>query len=637
MPILLLVAWFVTLASCGFNPANESPLLEDASKPVIPNTIETSSIKKLEPFGSQDDFDNYIENLRLALAEERQADTNSCPNCESDAVSVPTAAPVSAGPTNDNITNTQEANVDEGGIVKVVGDYLVVLRRGRLFSVAANENDILEHRDTINAFPEEHSTETWYDELIVLGNKIIVVGYSYGYGATELGQFTIDEDGNFSHQGTHFLRSNDYYSSRNYASRLVDNKLIFYMPFYFYNRWSDDNPITLPGQSKLTNSGQIDEWTNIIDQRDIIKPIEDTTNPVLHTIVSCDLSADELVCNAKSVIASYSRVFYVSANAVYLWTSQSTGAHLYRLPLNGNDPGVIAAVGIPTDQFSFKEHDNKSLHVLLRENGNGDAMWAPESRQGACALLSLSLDDFSAEPKIADISSYTLLDEVSGYQMHNRFIGNNVIYGTEEGFDISEKRAWEQAHIYNFINKSSKTLDLGHDVERIEALGTDAVIIGSRQNDLVFSSIALNDEPQLIDSYTLKDKSQGEQRSHGFFYKSLDDHRGILGLPIQKGESSFGGSLLNSSASVFYLSVENNRFSELGALDSSTITNGEDNCLASCIDWYGNSRPIFWRDRIFALLGYDLVEGRIDNNAIVELRRLNFTPSDQEDHRNDKD
>src|SRR2546427_1008448 len=36
----------------------------------------------------------------------------------------------------DEITNVQHAGVDEGGIVKVHGDHLVILRRGRLFTVA---------------------------------------------------------------------------------------------------------------------------------------------------------------------------------------------------------------------------------------------------------------------------------------------------------------------------------------------------------------------------------------------------------------------------------------------------------------------------------------------------------------------
>ena len=45
----------------------------------------------------------------------------------------PTAAGAAAEP---GITNTQEAGVDEGGIVKMRGDILVILRRGRLFTVS---------------------------------------------------------------------------------------------------------------------------------------------------------------------------------------------------------------------------------------------------------------------------------------------------------------------------------------------------------------------------------------------------------------------------------------------------------------------------------------------------------------------
>src|SRR6185369_4658032 len=39
----------------------------------------------------------------------------------------------------ESVTNTQHAGVDEGGIVKVHGDHLVVLRRGRLFTVAIGD------------------------------------------------------------------------------------------------------------------------------------------------------------------------------------------------------------------------------------------------------------------------------------------------------------------------------------------------------------------------------------------------------------------------------------------------------------------------------------------------------------------
>ena len=39
----------------------------------------------------------------------------------------------------------------------------------------------------------------------------------------------------------------------------------------------------------------------------------------------------------------------------------------------------------------------------------------------------------------------------------------------------------------------------------------------------------------------------------------------------------------------------------------------------SCVDWYGNSRPLFIRDRIFALMGYEIVEGA--SSATASSRR----------------
>jgi len=44
----------------------------------------------------------------------------------------------------------------------------------------------------------------------------------------------------------------------------------------------------------------------------------------------------------------------------------------------------------------------------------------------------------------------------------------------------------------------------------------------------------------------------------------------------------------------------------------------------SCVDWYGNARPIFFRGRIFALMGYELVEGTLDGGKLVEGTRVNY-------------
>jgi hypothetical protein len=49
-----------------------------------------------------------------------------------------------------------------------------------------------------------------------------------------------------------------------------------------------------------------------------------------------------------------------------------------------------------------------------------------------------------------------------------------------------------------------------------------------------------------------------------------------------------------------------------------------DGCVASCTDWYGNIRPIFWRDRVFALMGYELQEGDLAAGSVRTRRRVDL-------------
>src|SRR5262249_14737524 len=132
----------------------------------------------------------------------------------------------------ESITNTQEAGVDEGDIVKLHGDLLVILRRGRIFTVSIASGD-LRPIDFINAFPPDvDAGADWYDEMLVTGDRVIVIGYSYGRGGTEVNRFHLSADGHLSFDDSYHLRSNDYYSSRNYASRLIGHRLILYSPLY---------------------------------------------------------------------------------------------------------------------------------------------------------------------------------------------------------------------------------------------------------------------------------------------------------------------------------------------------------------------------------------------------------------------
>ncbi|MFL6468521.1 MAG: hypothetical protein ACJ72Z_11245, partial [Pyrinomonadaceae bacterium] len=159
-------------------------------------------------------------------------------------------------------------------------------------------------------------------------------------------------------------------------------------------------------------------------------------------------------------------------------------------------------------------------------------------------------------------------------------------------------------------------------------MGNDAVVVGTNGDDLYFSPIRLGNSPRVMESYARKNASQGELRSHGFFYKSAGPDSGLLGLPIARQGRSGYRHLIEDSAAIIFLRNDSLDLNEIGELDARSSSN-KDNCKASCVDWYGNARPLFIRDRVFALLGYELVEANVSGNRIVETRRINYSPGYQ--------
>ena len=111
----------------------------------------------------------------------------------------------------DGITNNQHAGVDEGGIVKVHGEHLVILRRGRLFTVRVGSNS-LAPVSSVNAYaPGVNPSNDWYDEMLVSKNTVVVIGYSYGRGGTEINLFDITSGGGLEFRSSYHQKSIDYY------------------------------------------------------------------------------------------------------------------------------------------------------------------------------------------------------------------------------------------------------------------------------------------------------------------------------------------------------------------------------------------------------------------------------------------
>lgn len=547
------------------------------------------------------------------------------------------AGKVAGAAIDESITNTQHEGVDEGGIVKLHGDHLVVLRRGRLFTVRVGD-DALAPAAMVDAYPPDPSKRGgWYDELLVHGDRAIVVGYSYAREATEINLFHLDASGGIRYEATYHLRSNDYYSSRNYASRVVDGTLFLYSPLWVSD---DEDPLSqLPAMRRWRSASDSGTFAPIATpERVHFVPgaLERGDEVALHAVTRCDLTAEPLRCDARVLIGPPSEVFYVSPTAVYLWTS-AFGARregpspspslVVRLPLDGAAPRGLRAAGSPVDQFSFDESAG-ALRVLTAADGEGAWMWSSEGRRRDLSLVSIPIESFGDGSRAVPASAWRALPDPGPGALVNRFVGAYLLYGGGESWGSIEPKSGRRLVLVPLRGGVPSFLELGHRVDRIERMGPDAVVVGGRDDDLHLTAVRLADLPRLGQRYVLESAAQAESRSHGFFYRARDEHTGMLGLPIAGAGRRLPHQLRRTAAEVVFVRNDGDAFTEAGTLAAtSEKTLPDDACVASCMDWYGNARPIFLRGRVYALMGYEIVEGREVDGRVEELRRVRFLPA----------
>jgi hypothetical protein len=545
------------------------------------------------------------------------------------------AAPPADAAAAESVTNVQEAGVDEGGIVKVHGRHLVILRRGRLFTVRI-AGDTLQPVAAVNAYaPGLDPSGDWLDELLIAGDTAVVIGYSDARGGTEVSRFQLSPDGGIRYIDTIQLRSNDYYSSRNYASRLIGDRLIFYTPLRL-SPWIEDPWAGFPAMRRWSGLGAPPPFRRIAPATRIYRtdtPLEPGAGLTLHTVTTCTLGRPELDCRSTAVMGSEGRVFTVSPTAVYVWTAGSSGgrdpgeASLFRLPLDGGAPAGLKTRGAPIDQLSFREDGSRNLHVLVSEDGGGEGMWRGERSAPRLALLRVAPGDFGDGSGSASWRAYRPLPGMPSGALQNRHIGPWLLYGAGAGWEQPAAGPFPPLVAVRVDGGPVQRLPLGHGVDRLEALAGDGLAVGSNGRDLLFTTLRLGSAAVAVDRFRQSDAAQGETRTHGFFYKPDGNGEGWLGLPIVAGDGAAASSLEQPGASVLFLRNRELRLTPWGTLSATPgVGQRDDGCRVSCVDWYGNSRPLFLQGRVFALMGYEIVEGSPDAGRIRERRRVNIAP-----------
>jgi len=574
----------------------------------------------LTPFKSDRDYENWLRDIQK-LEDKRRKETRAGMDEEHDVVIV-TGSRQSSGP---NITNVQNQGVDEGDIVKQVGDHLVLMQDGRLFSLyIGSGTPKLSAR--INMY-DEPDANIWYDELLVSGRRLIVTGYHYGKEATEITVYNLDETGQFDRQGRWYLESEDYYSGNNSATRMIGDTLIF------HTRGDLESPDAWP---KLREASETD-GKSILSAKDIFPPLLRQDSPDLHMVTECKISQN-FDCQSRAVIANGRAKWIVTETDGYLWVEaprqnwflkrnieaqkRQQSATLYRFPLQGEDVKAVTLHAELPSRFAFEAREDRLFALVGRKDT------ALDQNKRELAFLELPLSAFSETPSLVQNNAFVDLPGEYSYRM--RFTDDHLVYST---FTDEDPVAYA-------VNLETALLQgpiaVPHEVHRLDRVGQNIILIGEDEigdstEVLGLSWLDLSTTATITDTLSLPNRYEAEGRAQALNMRVDSDGSSLLGLPTFLDIETPNGWTYDEEdgTDISFARVLNfGQLTDLGPAkgDPSRIDLNY-NCDTSCVDWYGNARPFFIGDRIFALIASELIELEETPTAMREVARVNLSAS----------
>lgn len=561
-----------------------------------------------------------------------------------------------------SITHNQEPGVDEGDIVKRAGDYLIVLRKGELYSVKLGLNDSshMQLRGHQRIISPMNNTHVWYDELLIYRDSVIVLGYSYETTASLLAFYRLEPSGSLTYQKTYSIDSSDYYDTDNYAIRLIGDQLVFYQPMRLsLSQNSTDfqkslDELTRPLQARRFSDGRAPVIVQLSGSRRWFAPVEHADFPVVHTIVRCSLTTPELVCETTSIIGARGAEFYVSPNAFYLWSSDEAQAldfstindedyrqllrhgaleqwtrrrmaFLYRLDHHTGKLGVIQVQGFPENQFALAERDQRLLAIATVSKDDIDIS---DNLAAGVYGLQIPVADFQAELRAAQPSAYHWIS--SGEEMTtSRFLNDYaVIAQTVEGAGRRTRTdvfawQWPSGRVFSWLSR--------YPIHALHPVSNALIALGQtdKGRTLALQVYAMERGPRLTDVLTFNDTYLMESRSHGFNSSDVQGHS-IFGIPLlhlmpDQLDTFTDQEVFYPTNIGFFELTPLHQVHDVGEIEGSERQKSEKPCEVSCIDWYGAARPFFIDDRLYALMDFELVRARLVRGKIEVEERLSLT------------
>ncbi len=670
----LIMGSALALSGCASTPDGSATTTSEA-RPNYTTAYYSGVSETLEPFGSEAAYAAYLEQRdqrpsrywywRLQRAgiewksnQETEDPLSDCPvydpnnpacfafgeeGDDRDRIVV-TGAIAPGSPTiQTSMTNNQVGTVDEGGVVKRIGNRVIVLRDGRLFilNIGAGEDaePVLESRVDLYDDPNE---DTWFDELLVSDKRIVVIGYSYQYDASSYSVYDLSDEGDVSFVGRFLVSSEDYFDGTSYAARMIDDDIVFEFPVELDALDPEEGAAPRFFKPDQDGDGEVDSVFALINAADVYRPVVDHDQPVVQALVKCDLEALALrgpdgTCQRVAFITGEYGQFYIGPSAAYYWSPGELDIHqrgedcrfddfnrggatpVHRIDLETMQISVAAGFGEVETPYWMSEQTG-SLYGFVRHREPGCRQARHSWRIPDLGLVHIEAARFGNRYEAISRERVRRLPVIGQvFRPTPRFFENRLVYGSWVNHGrFDEAHPASSAIVVDLVGeRSDQVMTLPHTVARIEALDDHTpVLIGyAGETALGFTALDVSELAELRASTRVDDRIIAESRTHAFNATIYEDQWGggaLMGLatmPRSPDDEDFRWWRRQGEAGVSFLQLEDDEFSSLGAADPlSAEVSDTYECEVSCVDWYGVVRAFYLNNRVFALTNTELIE-----------------------------
>lgn len=563
---------------------------------------QTTTAEGLGSFGSQAELDAFILARRPPPPEE---------------VEIVVSEPGPAEP----IQDLQRDGVGTPADVQRIGDHLVILRGGRLHVISIADGRLAEVA-SVEVAPDE-AQGFRFDQMLVFRDQVLVFGDASDDEVREplvaVARYRLGRGGQLALRDISHLAL-----GQAYPPRLVDGRLIF-------DSGSVDDglgsPPMLPSIRTWTAAAPDAPFVSFLRPDDAFvrtRLRREQGEPFgwRMAVTRCDLTTARLDCRATLLLnPSGTSQADLSEEAAYFWASGGVDetAVLFRVPLDGGQPQAVQVRGNPVSPLSIREQAGR-LQAVVEAPTYEDPDWDPRFGEGRLAVLTLPFGRFGSGSGEALKRDYRLLSPFPGEgRRFVRRIGDHLLYSSNNG-DGGWDRGPASLIVADLRDGREQTFTFDGPITRLDAVGNDALIVSGREG-ATFTSLSLGREAVAVD-FT----GPADDAVEAWTLIQRPEGRGaLLGVAVAR-DLDPDEAAEDYVADMLFLSADRGGLSNAGELAARRDLPRERGCDEWCEGRFANSRAIFIGDRIFALLGYELIEGRLEDGRVREVGRLDFAP-----------